>query len=48
MKPLTPTKRPQHQPKAVKSPVKLPIEATRRPEAQCCAKTSRTAVGCHD
>jgi len=48
MKPLTSTKRPEMSQKSAKAPVKSPQKTTRRREAQCCAKTSRTAVGCHD
>lgn len=48
MKSLTTNKRPNTTPKAAKAPVKTPVKVTKRREAQCCAKTSRTAVGCHD
>ncbi len=48
MKPITPTKHPRTSTKPVKAPVKLPLKTTRRPDALCCAKTSRVAVGCHD
>ncbi len=48
MKTLTPNKRPTPNAKVAKAPAKMPAKITKRREAQCCAKTSRTAVGCHD
>jgi len=35
-------------PKAVKVAAKGVLKVTRKSEAQCCAKQSRTVAGCHD
>lgn len=35
-------------PKAVKLAAKSVLKVTRKAEAQCCAKQSRTVAGCHD
>jgi hypothetical protein len=48
MKALTQNKRMTNAPRAAKAPVKTSAKTTRRREAQCCAKTSRTVAGCHD
>jgi hypothetical protein len=34
--------------KAPKALVKPALKVTRKAEAQCCAKQSRTVAGCHD
>jgi hypothetical protein len=47
MKPLTQTKRATGVAKNDKA-AKISTKPPRQKEAQCCAKTSRTAAGCHD